>query len=47
MESKAPVLGVVKKSADVYRYVTDGIPVVLSDPKKEVAEVYKEIAKKI
>ena len=47
LESKAPVLGVVKKSADVYRYVTDGIPVVLSDPKKEVAEVYKEIAKKI
>ena len=44
---KAPLLGHVKKSADVYRRVIDGLPVVLSQPKSDVALSYLEIANKI
>ena len=46
-KKEAPVLGIVKKSADTYRSVLDGIPVVMSAPKSDVAEVYKVIAEKI
>lgn len=41
------VLGIVKKSADTYRSILDGIPVVISDPKSDVSVSYKEIADKI
>lgn len=41
------VLGVVKKSADTYRSVLEGIPVVISAPKSDVAKAYREIAEKI
>ena len=41
------ILGVIKKSADVYRSILDGTPVVLSNPKSSVAQAYKEISEKI
>ena len=47
LRSNADILGIIKKSADVYRRVIDGLPVVLSHPKKEVSIVYKEIADSI
>lgn len=47
LQSNVPILGIIKKSADVYRRVIDGLPVVLSHPKKEVSIVYKDIASKI
>ena len=47
LRSNADILGIIKKSADVYRRVIDGLPVVLSHPKKEVSIVYKEIANSI
>lgn len=47
LQSNVPILGIIKKSADVYRRVIDGLPVVLSHPKKEVSIVYKNIASKI
>ena len=46
-KKEAPVLGTVKKSADTYRSVLDGIPVVMSVPKSDVAQAYKIIAEKI
>lgn len=46
-EREAPILGVVKKSADAYRSVLEGIPVVLSDRKSDVSLAYMEIAGKI
>lgn len=46
-EKEAPVLGIVKKSADAYRSVLDGTPVVKSDKKSDVSIAYSEIAKKI
>lgn len=44
---EAPVLGCVKKSADAYRSILDGTPVVISDRKSDVSEVYRKIAEKI
>ena len=41
---EAPVLGVVKKSADTYRSILEGIPVVLSNPKSDVTVAYKKIS---
>lgn len=46
-EKEGPILGVVKKSADVYRSVLNGTPVVMSDRKSDVSKAYREIAKKI
>ena len=46
-KKEAPVLGVVKKSADTYRSILDGTPVVMSNPKSDVAVSYKEIAEKL
>lgn len=43
-EKVAPVLGKVKKSADAYRSVLDGTPVVISDRKSDVAQAYREIS---
>ena len=41
------VLGIVKKSADAYRNILDGGPVVISNPKSDVAVAYTEIAEKL
>ena len=46
-EKEAPVLGTVKKSADAYRSVLEGTPVVMSNRKSDVAQAYAEIATKI
>ena len=46
-EKEAPVLGTVKKSADAYRSVLEGTPVVKSNRKSDVAQEYAEIAAKI
>ena len=45
-EKEAPILGLVKKSADAYRSIVDGTPVVISDKKSDVSVAYKEIADK-
>lgn len=44
---EAPIVGIVKKSADAYRSVLDGTPVVISNKKSAVAMAYKEIADQI
>ncbi len=44
---KATLLGTIKQSADVPRHVIDGMPVVLSDKKSDVAKAYITIANKI
>ena len=41
------VLGIIKKSADTYRNILDGVPVVVSNPKSDVAVAYTEIAEKL
>lgn len=41
------ILGVVKKSADAYRSILDGTPVVISSKKSDVAKAYREIAEKL
>ena len=46
-EKEAPVLGTVKKSADAYRSVLEGTPVVKSNRKSDVAQEYAEIAARI
>lgn len=46
-EKEGPVIGVVKKSADTYRSILDGIPVVLANSKSDVAIAYENIAKQI
>lgn len=47
LETKAKVLGVVKKAADTYRSVVDGTPVVLSNKNSDVSIVYRHIADNI
>ena len=44
---EAPVLGIVKKSADAYRSILDGTPVVISDRKSDVAKAYRSIAEQL
>lgn len=44
---KAPIMGVVKKSADVYRNVIDGRPVVISNKRSDASKAYVCIASKI
>lgn len=44
LEQKAPILGIVKDSADVNRSIIDGKPVVLSHKKAATAKAYMEIA---
>ena len=46
-KKESAVLGIVKKSADAYRSILDGIPVVISDTKSDVSKAYIEIAKKL
>ena len=41
------VLGTVKKSADSYRSILEGTPVVLSNPRREVAGMYRVVAEKL
>ena len=45
LKEKYNVLGIIKQSADTYRSIDDGTPVVLSNPKSEVAISYAEIAR--
>ena len=47
LEEKVPVIGIVKKSADVYRDVINGKPVVLSNKKSGAAKAYLDISSKI
>lgn len=47
LQEKAEVIGVIKKSADAYRSVVDGTPVVVSNKGSDVAKAYMEIAEKI
>lgn len=44
LEEQAPVIGIIKKSADVYRNVVDGKPVVLANKKSGAAKTYTTIA---
>lgn len=44
---EAPILGLVKKSADAYRSDLDGVPVVISNKKSDVSQAYRDIADKI
>lgn len=46
-KKESAVLGIVKKSADAYRSILDGTPVVISDTKSDVSKAYIEIAKKL
>lgn len=46
-EKEGPILGTVKKSADVYRSILEGTPVVMSNRKSDVAQEYIKIAMKI
>ena len=46
-EKEAPIIGKVKKSADAYRNVLNGLPVVLSNKKSDLTKSYKEISGKI
>ena len=46
-EKEAPILGLVKKSADAYRSDLDGVPVVISNKKSDVSQAYKDIAAKL
>ena len=41
------LLGIVKKSADTYRSILDGTPVVISNVKSEVSQSYVKIAESI
>lgn len=47
LNTKGNILGIVKKSADVYRNVIDGKPVVIALKKTDVARAYMEIASKL
>ena len=45
LHKEAEVMGTVKKSADTYRHILDGKPVVISDKNSDVAKSYIKIAK--
>ena len=47
LEKKVPVIGVVKKSAAIYKNIVEGLPVVLANKKSDVSKAYIEIAIKI
>ena len=46
-KKEAPVLGIVKKSADAYRSILDGTPVVISNKKSDVSQAYRAIAEQL
>ncbi len=43
-EKEAPILGKVKKSAETYKSVLEGTPVVISNKKSDVSQSYREIS---
>lgn len=45
MKEKAPILGTIRKSADISRNVVKGLPVVLAMPDSKVSKEYITIAK--
>lgn len=45
-EKEGTILGIVKKSADTYRSILDGIPVILSHKKSDVSKSYQNISDK-
>lgn len=47
IEKEGPVIGCVKKSADTYRHILKGVPVVLADRNSDVSGAYIEIAAKL
>lgn len=47
LDENTTLLGVVKKSADAYRNITEGLPVVLSKPECPVAKSYEQLASQI
>ena len=47
ISEKAPLIGTVRKSADISRNVVGGLPVVLALPGSNTATEYKKIAKEI
>ena len=47
LEGKAPILGVIRDSADVNRAIADGKPVVLANKNTKSAKEYMEIAFKL
>lgn len=47
LEKEGRILGVVKKSADTYRNILDGKPVVLANKASDIAKTYGKIAEMI
>lgn len=47
MQKEYKVIGIVKKAAATNKGIYEGLPVVLNEPKSDVAIAYKEIAQKI
>lgn len=47
LKKKIPVLGVIKKSSNVYKNIIEGMPVVLAKKGSDPAKAYMEIAFKI
>ncbi len=47
LQNEYEVLGIIKKGADAYRSILDGKPVVIAQPKSDIAKAYVETAKKI
>ncbi len=46
-KKEGPVIGIVKKSADAYRNMLDGKPVVLCDKRSDISKAYIEVANQI
>lgn len=46
-KKEGPIIGIVKKGADTYKDVLDGLPVVATKKNSDVARAYKEIAEQI
>lgn len=47
LEEKLPVLGVIKKSSNIYKHIITGMPVVLANKTSDVAKAYIEAAIRI
>lgn len=47
IEKEGPVIGCIKKSADTYRHVLKGMPIVLADKNNSVSKAYIKIASTI
>lgn len=44
LRSKYNVIGVTKKTVEAVKYIYDGIPIVVKNPKLEISQEYKKIA---